>query len=148
MLRATSEMAVTISVRSMLEKPSRADSSRPFSRAATTSASVLTRTSTSSVNVAGLLDLRVEEGEALLEVQGGVNILEAHPELDHREGHLGLNANNHRLRAAESRHVGDPAQRTRCKRVHHVQRRDVHDDSARAEPAYLLDQVVLQLKDV
>src|SRR5919204_1470427 len=148
MLRATSEMAVTISVRSMLEKPSRADSSRPFSRAATTSASVLTWTSTSSVTVGGLLELRIEKGQPLLEVQGGVHVLEAHSELDHGEGHLGLNPNNHRLCAAQSRHVSDRTQRPRRKRVHHVQRRDVHDDPARAEPAYLLDKVVLQLEDV
>src|SRR3954452_15111434 len=148
MLRATSEIAVTIRVRSMLEKPSRADSSRPFSRAATTSESELTWTRISSVTVGGLLELRVEEGEPLLEVQGGVNVFETHPELDHREGHLGLNADNHRLCATQSRHVSDPAQRPRRKGVHHVKCRDVHDDSARAEPAYLFDQVVLQLKDV
>src|SRR6185437_9144925 len=108
MLRATSDMAVTISVRSMLEKPSSADSSRPFSRASTTSASELTWTRTSSVTVGGLLELRVEERESLLEVQGGVYVFEAHPELDHREGHLGLNPNYHRLCAAQPRHVGDP----------------------------------------
>src|SRR5207248_8050808 len=120
MLRATSEIAVTISVRSIVEKPSRADSSRPFSRAATTSASELTWTKTSSVTVGGLLELRVEEGKPLLEVQGGVHVFEAHSELDHRKGHLGLNAHDHRLCATQSRHVGDPAQRPRRKGVHHV----------------------------
>src|SRR6185437_14844771 len=130
MLRATSDMAVTISVRSMLEKPSSADSSRPFSRASTTSASELTWTRTSSVTVYGLLELRVEEGEPLLEVQGGVHVFEAHPELHHRECNLGLNPNNHRLCAAQSRHMSNPAQRPRRKRVHHVERCDVHDDPA------------------
>src|SRR5512133_3471855 len=109
MLRATSEMAVTISVRSMLEKPSWAESSRPCSRASTTSASELTATRISPVTVAGLLRLRVQEGETLLEVESGMHILETHPELDHREGHLGLDPDDHRLSPAQSRHVGDPA---------------------------------------
>src|ERR687888_2507297 len=111
MLRATSEIAVTISVRSMLEKPAAADSSRPLSRASTRSASELTGTRTSSVTVARLLGLGIEERQALLEVERGVHVLEAHPELDHGEGDLRLDPDDHRLRPTQSRHVSEPAQR-------------------------------------
>src|SRR5919201_3631342 len=101
MLRATSEMAVTISVRSMLEKPMRADSSRPFSRAATTSASELTETRTSSFTVGLLLGLHVEEREPLLEIERRVHLLEAHPQLDHGERNLGLDPDDHGFRSAQ-----------------------------------------------
>src|SRR3982750_331975 len=145
MLRAISEIAVASSVWSVLGMSSPIASERARWRAVTTSASdwIAIRSTSSSAKVTCL-----QERETLLEVERGLHVLETHPELDHGEGHLGLDPDDHRLRAAQSRHVSDPAQRSRRKGVHHVQRRDVHDDPARAEPSDLLDKVVLELEDV
>src|SRR5215211_7797886 len=107
MLRATSEMAVAMSVRSVLEKPSSDDSRRPSWRAVTMSASVAIVTRISSATAVLLPGDAVEEGQALLEVEGGVNALEVEPELHHREGDLGLDAHHHGLGATQVCHVGD-----------------------------------------
>src|SRR5437762_2049174 len=113
MLRVTSEMAVAMKVRSVRVKPIRSASSRPFCRATTMSLSVVIgMTSSSATAVAaphpGPL---VQEGEALLKIQCGVDVLQAHPELDHGEGHLRLDPHDDRDRAPEVRHVGDRPQR-------------------------------------
>src|SRR5919199_2963431 len=111
MLRATSEIAVASSVWSVEESASEAASSRARWRAVTTSASdsIGIRLSWSSATRAGLLP-GLQQREALLEVQGGLDVLEAHAELDHRERDLGLDADDHRLGAAQARHLGDPPQ--------------------------------------
>src|SRR6266581_985350 len=101
MLRATSEMAVAMKVRSVRVKPSRSASSRPFCRASTMSVSAAIGMTTSSATAvaaphSGPL---VQKGEALFEVQGSVDILEAHPELDHGERHFGLDPHDDRGRA-------------------------------------------------
>src|SRR5215208_5581910 len=129
MLRATSEIAVASSVRSVLENPSPAPIVRASWRAVTTSASVRIATRTSSATGVRLpIELPLEEGQALLEVERRVDVLEVHPELHHRERDLGLDPDDHRLGAAKPGHVRDPAQRARDERVHHVERRDVDDD--------------------
>src|SRR5690348_10054901 len=132
MLRAISEIAVASSVRSVLEKPSAAPILRASWRAVTTSASVRIATRISSATDVRLLvvELALEERQALLEVERRVHVLEVHPELDHRERDLRLDADDHGLRAAQPGHVRDPAQRARDERVHHVQRGDVDDDPA------------------
>src|SRR3954470_18878865 len=86
MLRATSEMAVASSVRSVDVKPRSPPIERALCRAATTSASVVIATRKASLTVVGLLRDRLEEGQALLEVQRRVHVLELHAELHHREG--------------------------------------------------------------
>src|SRR3712207_9169209 len=91
MLRATSEIAVASSVRSVLDKPSAVPISRASWRAVTTSASESIATRTSASTGARLSrDLLLQEGEALLQVQRRVDVLEVHPQLHHREGDLGL----------------------------------------------------------
>src|SRR5256885_10870187 len=128
MLRASSEIAVASSVWSVLVSSSCAARARARWRATTTSASdsIAIRSSDSTGTVAGLL-LGLQQREALLEVQRGRDVLEAHPELDHRERDLGLDADDHRLGAPQPGHLRDPAQRARDERVHDVQRRDVDD---------------------
>src|SRR5918992_168352 len=111
MLRATSEIAVARSVRSVLEKPRSAPIVRASWRAVTTSASVRIATRTSSTGVLLPVELLLQEREALLEVERGLHVLEVHPELDHRERDLGLDPDDHRLGPAQPRHVRDPAQR-------------------------------------
>src|SRR5215207_4600734 len=99
-------------------------------RAVTTSASVRIATRTSSATRIELpVELALEEGEPLLEVQGRVDVLEVHPELDHREGDLGLDADDHGLGAAQPRHHRDAAQGAGDERVHDVEGRDVDDDA-------------------
>src|SRR3954451_18807813 len=133
MLRATSEIAVASSVWSVLESSRSAASSRARWRAVTTSASdsIAIRLSASAATV-GQLPPGLQQREALLEIERGLHVLEAHPELDHRERDLRLDADDHRLGPAQARHLRDPAQRARDERVHHVERRDVDDDPARA----------------
>src|SRR5688572_10436431 len=148
MLRAISEIAVASSVRSVLENPSPVPIVRASWRAVTTSASVRIATRTSSTAVLLSVELPLQERQSLLEVQRGVHVLEVHPELDHREGDLRLDPDDHRLRPAQPRHVRDAAQRARHERVHHVERGDVDDDPARAEPADLDHHVVLEADHV
>src|SRR4051812_39612172 len=128
MLRAISEIAVASSVWSVLGMSRPIASARARWRAVTTSASdsIAIRSAESGAKVAGLLP-GLEQGEALLEVERRLHVLEAHPELDHGERHLGLDPDDHRLRAAQPRHHRDATQRARHERVHHVERRDFDD---------------------
>src|SRR5256712_4766752 len=159
MLRASSEMAVAIRVRLLFEKPICWARARPCWRAVTMSWSELIGTRVSSFNgtcprasarsahiPADLLDPPVQEGEALLQVEGRGHSLERQAELHHGEGDLGLDADDDCLGPAETDHVGDVAQRARGERVHHVHRRDVHDHAARPVLADHLDQRVTQLQ--
>ena len=70
------------------------------------------------------------------------------PELHHRERHLGLDADDHGLGAAQAGHARDPLQRPRDERVHDVERGDVDDDPARPVARDLRHHVVAQLQDV
>src|SRR3954471_8031414 len=99
MLRASSEIAVASSVWSVLVSSSCAASARARWRATTTSASdsIAIRCSDSTGTVAGLL-LGLQQRETLLEVERGRDVLEAHAELNHREGDLGLDADDDGLR--------------------------------------------------
>src|ERR671931_2579586 len=90
MLRATSEIAVASSVRSVELKPRSPPIARARCRAVTTSASVVIATRKGSLTVVGLLGDRLEERQPLFEIQRRVDVLELHPQLDHGEGDLGL----------------------------------------------------------
>src|SRR5438445_12680908 len=91
MCRASSEMAVATTARSVEGKPQCDASSRPFWRAETMSATESMGTRTSSAMSANLmvvaLHLAVKVREALFQVQRGRHALEREPELDHRGGH-------------------------------------------------------------
>src|SRR3954471_11918115 len=107
MLRATSEIAVASSVWSVELSSSSAASSRARWRAVTTSASDSIAIRLSASTVERLLELGAEQRQPLLEVEGGLDVLELHPELHHRERDLGLDADDHGLRPAQPRHVRD-----------------------------------------
>src|SRR4051812_9874190 len=111
MLRATSEIAVASSVWSVLDSSRSAASWRARCRAVTTSASdsIAIRLSASAATVARLLP-GLQQREALLEVERGQHVLEAHPELDHGERDLGLDADDHGRRAAQPGHHRDAAE--------------------------------------
>src|SRR4051794_11049452 len=148
MLRATSEMAVASRVWSVELSSSAPASSRARWRAVTTSASDSMAIRLSASTVERLLELVLQQCQPLLEVERGLHVLELHPELDHRERHLGLDADDHGLRAAQARHVRDPAERARDERVHDVERGDVDDDAPRPVAGDLVHDVLAELQDV
>src|SRR5436190_2338385 len=148
MLRAISEMAAAITVWSPISKPHAAANSRPLCRALTMSTSDRIGTLDSSGTVQALLAAAVEEVQAFLEVEGGGDSLQRQPQLHHGEGDLGLNPDDHRLGAPQPGHVCDVAERAHRERVHHVERRHIHDHAARAKPAHPLDQRLPQLREV
>src|SRR3712207_9541646 len=79
MFRAISEIAVASSVRSVPVNPSPEATSRALERATTTPSSDSTGTRISSATVVALLQQRVQVVEALLDIQGAVDALQAPP---------------------------------------------------------------------
>src|SRR3954447_12151422 len=134
MLRATSEIAVASSVWSVLVSSSPAASSRARWRAVTTSESdsIAIRVSAPSAVTVAQSPPVLQKREALFEVERGLDVVEVHAQLHHRERDLRLDADDHRLGAAQTGHLGDRAQGAGDERVHDVQRGDVDDDPARA----------------
>src|SRR5438445_7420286 len=121
--RATSEMAVAMTVWSPRVKPWAAANSRPFARAWTMSTSEAIGRRSSSATSAALPCSGVEKRQALLEIEGGHDPFERQPQLDHGERHFRLDAHDHGLRPPEPRHVGDVPERAHRERVHDVHRR-------------------------
>src|SRR5919204_894033 len=146
MLRATSEIAVATSVASVREKPSFAASARPSARAFTMSASASMAMRASSPILVHSLHTAFENRNALFEVERSVEGLEVELELHHRDGDVRLDAHDHRLGAAQLRRQRDRLERPCDKGIDHVQRCDVDDDAARAEPADLVGELVAQLE--
>src|SRR5262247_1138232 len=108
MLRASSEIAVATTARSVDGKPHCDASSRPFWRAATTSESqsIGTRTSSAmSPNLLVSLGFAVEVREALFQIEAGRDPFQGEPQLDHRKSHLRLDAHDDGLGAAQPDHV-------------------------------------------
>src|SRR4051794_6770840 len=103
MLRATSEIAVASSVWSVPLMSIAAASCRARWRAVTMSAadSIAMRSTSSGATVGRLLARTLQQSQALLEVEGGQHVLEAHPQLHHGEGDLGLDADYDRVGAAQ-----------------------------------------------
>src|SRR5438132_3888521 len=146
MFRASSEIAVATTARSVTYSPHCAASSRPFWRAVTMSTSEPTATRTSTGIAAaftpGRFSRPAEVRESLLEVERGRHAFEREPELDHRECDLRLDADDDRLRTAQPNHVRHIAESPGGERIDHVQGGDVDDDPARAEMPDPLDQDV------
>src|SRR5262245_39075716 len=108
------------------------------------SQSMDTRTSSamSAYLLARPLPFSVKVREALLQVQRCGDAFERQPQLHHRERHFGLDADDDGLRAAEHDHVRDVTERAGGERVDHVERRDVDDDTPRANLADRYDERV------
>src|SRR5947208_2457711 len=124
MLRAISEIAVAIIVTSVSEKPSWRASSCPAWRAVTMSSELLTSTTKSVGTVApdrrsARFQLPIQQRETFFEVQRCIHVVEHQPELDHCEGHLRLQPDDHGVRAAQPGHVGDRAARPGGERITH-----------------------------
>src|SRR5579859_205144 len=103
---------------------------------------------TASGTVDPLPGLGIKECQALLEVERGRDTFEREPQLNHREGDFGLNADDDGFRAAEPRHVRDVAQRPDGEGVHDVERRHVHDDAPGAKFSHAGDQRLTQLRQI
>src|SRR5712691_9906897 len=146
MFRASSEIAVATTARSVEGNPHCDASSRPFWRAATTSESQSMETRTSSAMSPNLLIVTLpsatEVRETLFQIQRSRDTFQGEPQLDHREGHLRLDADDDGLGAAQPDHVRHVPQGTGRERIDHVQRGDVHDDSPGADLAHLEHQGV------
>src|SRR5207247_8841989 len=113
MFRASSEMAVATTARSVERSPHCVANSRPFWRAVTMSASRSMGTRTSSAMSAdlmfGALSLAVKVREALFQVQRGGDSLERQPQFAHGDRYLPLDPYADGLRPPEPDHVGADA---------------------------------------
>src|SRR5436305_14111998 len=98
MFRATSEMAVAMNVPSVTENPSASARSRPACRAATMSASLSTPMRVRSPTGDLATRAPIEHGETLLDIEGRLDVLQAHAEQHHRERHPRLDADEDRDR--------------------------------------------------
>src|SRR4051812_32389500 len=152
MLRATSEMAVAISVWSVLEKPPAAAISRPFCRAVTTSRSVAIGTRASDGVSAGngrTLPLGpAQDLETFLEIQGSRDAVQRQAELDHGEGDLRLNSDHHRLGPAQLGDVRDSADRSRGERIEDIERREIDHHPATPKAAHAFGELVPELHQI
>src|SRR5947207_2902907 len=120
MLRATSEMAVAMRASSGEGKPSSVASARPALRATTMSASEWIGMLISS-SIAASPELPAQLEQSLVEVERGVDVAQRHPELHHREGHVGLDPDQHRLGPAQPQRRRDRPQGLRGERVDDVE---------------------------
>src|SRR6266851_10511846 len=102
MLRAISEIAVAMIVRSVPANPIRDAISRPFMRAVTTSPSrsIGTRVSSGATIAAPALSGR-EQFHALLKVERRGDIVQCQAQLHHGERDVGLDPDDHGLGAAQ-----------------------------------------------
>src|SRR6267378_7624878 len=152
MLRASSEMAVAMSVASLTEKPVCSATARPCWRAVTTSLSDAIRICVSAAKApAPLVDapgLLLQIRQAFLQIECSGNVFERQSELHHRKGHLRLDADNDGSSTAQADHVRDLEQGARGKRIHHVHRGDVHDDPRGSAAHHLLHQRRAQLEKI
>src|SRR5829696_4867111 len=109
MLRAASEIAVAIRVASVREKPSSLASARPSARAGTTSSSEAIAIVTSPFCDMAASRSVVEQGECFLEIERGLERRQVELELHHRDGDVGLDPDDHGVRATQLRGQGDRA---------------------------------------
>src|ERR1041385_1689148 len=148
MFRATSEMAVAITVRSDPSKPSCRASSRPFWRAITMSTveRIMTRISFSMLQ--GSFREMVQESQSLFQVEGRADAFQQQSQLHHGEGDVGLDADDDGLRPAQFEHVGDGPQRARGEGIDDIEHGDIDDDATGTGLADAIRQVVPQPQQV
>src|SRR5436309_2792528 len=125
MLRAISEIASAISVWSVLVNPTLAASSRAFWRAVTISVSCAIAICASSTTVTAQPRDAPQMSHAFLEVERRGDAVERQAQLYHRERDIGLDPDDHGVRAAKPGGVRDRAQRAGRERIEDVERHDV-----------------------
>src|SRR6476661_11202142 len=104
-LRATSEIAVAMTVRSLPLNPAFAASCRPSSRAVTMSAPELTGTRTSSFTGTFPFGSLVQQGQTFFEIQRGLHFTQCQAQLHHGKSDLRLDADDRRLGTAQAQNV-------------------------------------------
>src|SRR5277367_3091912 len=132
MLRATSEIAVAISVSSLLERRSGVAMARAFCRAnrMSTSARIGTTVSMSlATNGEHSILPRAKEGETVFQVECRRGSFQPQAELHHREGNVRLDADDDGVRSQYPHHLGNAAQRADGEGIHDVQHRHIDDDA-------------------
>src|SRR6267143_6334944 len=147
-VRANSEIAVARRVESVETKPSSVANSRPFCRAATTSISALIGITASLATGRVSLRFLVQKREPFFQIQGCVHSLQRQSELNHRKCNFRLDPHDYGFCPTQPGHMSQVAQGARGKRVHHVEHRDIHDDSPSTELADLLSQRVSQMHQI
>src|SRR6185369_5740263 len=110
MLRAISEIAAAIRVRSEPSKPNSIASARPFCRASTMSALELIATRVPSFSMFDLLFGQIEVSQPFFKVEGSADAFQGQPQLHHGEGNIGLDADDDRFGATQFEHVRDGAE--------------------------------------
>src|SRR5438552_16924793 len=109
MLRASSDMAVAISVASPVEKPSSVARARPLCRAATISWSELMPTRISPALTVSLsvyvLEFLNRVRQTFLQIQSRTHVFQGQPQLHHGTGYFRLNPHNHRFRSPPPAHL-------------------------------------------
>src|ERR1043166_5615368 len=109
MLRATSDTAAAITVRSPEENPSEEATRRHSWRAVTMSTSAWIGIRCSAPTPRAPLGTLVEIGQAFLEIERGGHSAQREAQLHHGERDLGLDPHDHRLSAAQHDHLGQGA---------------------------------------
>src|SRR5712691_7094905 len=147
MFRAISEMAVATIVSSLPVNPSSAASSRPRWRALRMSCSDrISRRSSSRIRPPP--HVTIEDAQPLLQIQRSGHAIESKAELDHSEGNLRLQANDHGLGTPELADVGHVEKRSNGEGIHDFGCRDVHDNSPGTQLPNLPRQVILETHEV
>src|SRR5579859_139509 len=129
-LRATSDIAVAITVRSEPLKPSSDASVRPFWRAVTISTAELTGTRNSFSMFQVSSGYAVEICQPFLQIKGCAYAFQRQPQLHHRKRNFRLDAHNHRFRAPQFQHMRDGTKRTGSKGIDHIEHCNIDDDAA------------------
>src|SRR3954454_14550262 len=121
MLRASSEIAVAMSVASPGVKLSAVATERPVWRAVTMSRSdrMGTRISFSKCSSARL-ELAIQVGHPFFQVESSGDVLHPQSELHHRERDVGLDPDDDGLRAPQPDHLCQLLQGPGGERIHHV----------------------------
>src|ERR1041384_4650921 len=76
--------------------------------------------------------------ETVFEIEGSRHALERETELNNREGDLGLDTHNDRVGTTQFRRVGDCTKRSRRKRIHDIECREIDDDGTAAKSPHLV----------
>src|SRR6266700_1218876 len=143
MFRATSDIAVVISTRSPIWKPSSSASMRPRTLAVITSWPVSTLTIVLS-GIGAALGSPSQQVQRVVEVERRVDVRQVEAEPHHGVGDLGSDAHDHRLDPAQAYRLRDGAEHAGGEEVEHVQETDVDDHAARARVPDLARQQVLR----
>jgi hypothetical protein len=82
--------------------------------------------------------------QAILQIEIGARGVWVQADLDHGDGHVGLNADHRQVGASKASYLAAGAQDVGCERIDHIQGRDVDDDHSGALLGHALVEVSLE----